>query len=436
MPVKAASPGFAQLSRPRLARVHPRERLFRHLDECLQHPAVWVTGEAGSGKTTLISSYLDARKLPALWYRVGGDDVDAAACCRHLREAVSSAAAGGGSDPPSVAAAKTYGKVPSLRQFFATLYGSLGDSCVLVMDNCQEALSSAAFRSLLVTAASEAPIGIRLMIASRTRPPSNFARLRANAKLVVLENDQLRFTEAESIAVQRLMANTSGVRSVDQMRTLHHLSGGWAVGLKLMQEQQEREVPCGVGGQVASNTAVCDYLAAEVFEDQAATTRRFLLKVAHVPRMTVHVAEELGDRRDAAQLLQALHMSNAFVSVHTVGSELQYEFHPLFREFLLWRAGVDLPAKVRDSVARAAAVLLEQRGDPDAAAQVLIRGKYWEELQSLAIQQAPKLIHHGLNRTLSVWLEAIPEDRLRRDPWLCYWYGTALLPFAAPVAAQ
>ncbi|RDE49148.1 MAG: hypothetical protein DVS81_18240, partial [Candidatus Accumulibacter meliphilus] len=59
---------MAKLSRPRLARVHPRERLFKRLDECLEHPAVWVSGAAGAGKTTLIASYLSARKLPALWY--------------------------------------------------------------------------------------------------------------------------------------------------------------------------------------------------------------------------------------------------------------------------------------------------------------------------------------------------------------------------------
>jgi len=436
MPVEGASPGFTKLSRPRLARVHPRERLFRRLDECLEHSAAWVSGEAGTGKTTLISSYLEVRKLPALWYRVGCADMDATACCHHLQDIVNRAAPGRASAPPIVAAAKTSNKAPSWRQFFGTLYASIGASRVLVMDNSQEALSSAAFRSFLLAAISEASIGIRLIIASRTRPPSDFVRLRANAKLVVLESDELWFTEAESIAVQRLMATTSSVRSVDHMRSLHRLSGGWPAALKLMQEQQKRATPAAVSGRVSIDDAICDYLAAEVFNDHTAATRSFLLKVAHVPLMTVPVAEELGDRLDAAQILQTMHVGNVFSSVHSAAGERQYEFHPLFREFLLLRGRVDLSAKLRDRIARKAAVLLEQRGDLDAAAQVLIRGNYWDELQGLAIQQAPSLIARGLHQSLSAWLENIPDDRLASDPWLCYWYGVALLPFAAAAAAK
>ena len=63
MLLRGRSPGLAKLSRPRLAAVHPRERLFARLDECLEHTAVWVHGVPGAGKTTLVASYLQARKL-------------------------------------------------------------------------------------------------------------------------------------------------------------------------------------------------------------------------------------------------------------------------------------------------------------------------------------------------------------------------------------
>ncbi len=38
------------------------------LDKGRSVPVTWVSDPGGSGKTTLVASWLDARKLPCLWY--------------------------------------------------------------------------------------------------------------------------------------------------------------------------------------------------------------------------------------------------------------------------------------------------------------------------------------------------------------------------------
>jgi ATP/maltotriose-dependent transcriptional regulator MalT len=72
------APELAKLSRPRIYRVSPRERLFRLLDERREHPVVWLSGAPGGGKTGLVASYLEARKLNAVWYHVDPGDADPA----------------------------------------------------------------------------------------------------------------------------------------------------------------------------------------------------------------------------------------------------------------------------------------------------------------------------------------------------------------------
>ena len=68
----------ARSSRPILRKAVPRERLFEQLDRFQDGPVIWVSGPAGSGKTTLVSSYLQDRRIPNLWYQVAEADKDPA----------------------------------------------------------------------------------------------------------------------------------------------------------------------------------------------------------------------------------------------------------------------------------------------------------------------------------------------------------------------
>jgi len=74
MKTKTALP--AKITRPALANVYFRKRLFQKLDAERQCKAVWICGPSGAGKTTLINSYIESHKLPCLWYRVDEGDND------------------------------------------------------------------------------------------------------------------------------------------------------------------------------------------------------------------------------------------------------------------------------------------------------------------------------------------------------------------------
>ena len=77
-PVSSPPVTLAKFSRPRLYNVQKRERLFRLLDERRSHPIIWIAGPPGSGKSTLIASYIDARKIPGMWFQADPGDADPA----------------------------------------------------------------------------------------------------------------------------------------------------------------------------------------------------------------------------------------------------------------------------------------------------------------------------------------------------------------------
>ena len=73
--MKKRLPGLAKLSPPSGGNAVNRGRLFKVLDRALAaKQLVWVVASPGSGKTTLATSYLKARRRPTLWYAMDSGD--------------------------------------------------------------------------------------------------------------------------------------------------------------------------------------------------------------------------------------------------------------------------------------------------------------------------------------------------------------------------
>jgi len=78
-----------KLSPPEMV-CYARERLFHFLDQHLHKTLISITSEGGYGKTTLVSSYLKSRKLPAVWYRLEASDRNPRVFLSNLQEGLCS----------------------------------------------------------------------------------------------------------------------------------------------------------------------------------------------------------------------------------------------------------------------------------------------------------------------------------------------------------
>jgi ATP/maltotriose-dependent transcriptional regulator MalT len=64
----------AKITRPATSGIYARKRLFKLLDSGWDQPLTWISGPAGSGKTTLAASWLDSKQRHSLWYRLDESD--------------------------------------------------------------------------------------------------------------------------------------------------------------------------------------------------------------------------------------------------------------------------------------------------------------------------------------------------------------------------
>src|SRR5262249_3518630 len=113
-----------------------------------------------------------------------------------------------------------------------------------------------------------------------------------------------------------------------------------------------------------------------------------------------------------------------------------YEYHPLFREFLLSRARSGLSRPRLEALQKKAAALSEADGQVENAAELLHSARDAEGLAGLARRHAQVLIEQGRSQILEGWLSKLPAEAYERDPWLDYWRGMCRFWFDPPLARE
>lgn len=424
---------LAKVSRPRARGVSRRERLFQALDAARAHPAVWITGPAGSGKTTLISSYIDERRLPCLWYSVDAGDADLAAFFYYLGLAAKKAAPSKRRPLPLLTPEYLPGLPVFTRRFFEDLFSRPGPPFALVLDNYQDAGNEPGFHETVIGALSVVPEGTVVFVLSRDEPPAAMARLLANGDLGVVGWDELRLTEEESRELVGLRRK-NGI-SGEALSSLHRLTDGWAAGLVLLITGKNfgalgENLPGGF-----DSASVFDYFASEIFAKTDETVRSLLLKTSFLSSIGAELAWHLTGNSHAAQILDRLSRNHYFTIKHRDGGAIFYQYHPLFREFLQARAReVFSPAEI-DAIRVEAALILADSGQTDEAIDLLLLAGRWDEAAGLIMANAQAVAAQGRNKTLEGWLRRLPDERVRQEPWLAYWLALCRMLFN-PVEAR
>ena len=323
---------LAKTTRPTQAGILVRPRLLRRLDLARKKPVTWVWAPPGAGKTTLVASYLAARKTRGLWYQVDEGDADVATFFYYL----GLAAPRRRRPLPLLTPEYRQGVAVFARRFFRELYSRLKLPFTVVFDNYQDVPPDSALHDVMAETVGEIPKGGRLVFISRSDPPPAFARHRVHQHLEILDWSQLRFTPTEAAELARKLAPGRWPR--ETIRSLHDTADGWCAGLVLLLDQLRSEGRASPAPREPSSEVLFDYFAGEIFKKADPTVQDVLLHTAFLPQVTPAMAVALTGETAAGEILTALHEQNYFTNKQAIGGEPVYEYHPLFRDFLLSQA--------------------------------------------------------------------------------------------------
>jgi len=422
---------YAKLTRPRLFEALPRERLFACLDRARERSIVWLVGPPGAGKTTLVASYLEIRKLTGIWYQLDSGDADPATFFYYLRLAERALPRRQKSNGPLPLFTPEF--LPDVagfsRRLFRELFFRLRSSGTLVIDNFQDVAEVSLLHEGLASGLEELPEGVRVFIISRIEPGERYVRFSANRKMEILDWEQLKLTadEAKSIVQSAGVSDRSGVDTVVER------AGGWAAGLILLIEKLRRGGRIDSMGEPDSLQEVFAYFAGQLFDRAAAADRTSLLKLGYLPTVTEGMAEQLTGDTNAKRMLEQLYRRHLFTH-RRQGDEVAYQFHALFRAFLQHRAESDLTPTERTDTQRRAAALLELSGQSEEAMHLYIKAGDFASAESLILGKAASLIAQGRWKVVVDWVGSLPEVRKDSNCWLLHWLGTAQIGVDPPGA--
>jgi LuxR family transcriptional regulator, maltose regulon positive regulatory protein len=289
-----------------------RHRLHALIDAGIEGPLTLVSGPVGSGKTSLLSSWIAAHPRPKsiAWVTVESRGRNVPQFWAHVLASLASTTGGRSGPLAKLAPPRTAGDDRFLSRFIEAV-GGVARPLVLVIDDELETGSREIDR-LIERLAWLAPSSFRLVLATRRRPGMPLARLRAGGQMTEIRGDDLAFTFDEA---RELLSGLDVRLSDGGVEALIERTEGWAVALRFAAralrestdpERFVREFPAG-------DQTVSEYLGEELLARMPIDLQRFLLRTSVADRLTLELAEELAGA-DAKRHLTVLRRERSVVA--------------------------------------------------------------------------------------------------------------------------
>jgi LuxR family transcriptional regulator, maltose regulon positive regulatory protein len=393
-----------------------RPHLLQALDASSQARLVLVSAPAGSGKTTLVATWVARNHPHAAWLSIEPSDDDPLVFLTYLIEAFRTLDASLGERAHSLV--QTLPR-PRLDVILATLVSDLTESAldaVLILEDYHE-LQNAAVHRMTTQLIERLPPSITVVIITRSDPPLPLSRLRVREQLVEIRASDLRFRPDEVRMVVEQIAGKS-FSSLD-LTKLTLKTEGWAAGVQLagLAMRKIEDSASFIDAFSGTNAYVADYLADEVLATLESEDEDFLIRTSALKRMTGALCDAVLGRSDGSVVLDRLSRENMFL-VPLDSERLWFRYHHLFGDLLRRRLLSRSDDTYVESVATAS-VWSENQGMADDAVAYAHMANDIERVSMLTARYGIQALAEGNAVTAAKWIGLLPQSLVRSSPDHC-----------------
>jgi LuxR family maltose regulon positive regulatory protein len=382
---------------------------------------ILVCAPAGYGKTTLISSWTAASRLPTAWLSLDAGDNDPTRFLMHFITAVQTHHSDFGKIIIDMLSCTPPAPVTGLMRSLVNQLCSLPERLCVIMDDLH-LVSGEAVSEVITFLVDNQPPQLQLIFASRNDPPFSLARLRGQRQLLEYRASDLRFTLQEAQAFCNDVMHFD--LSDNQVETLTTRTEGWIVGLQLAAVSMLNNADKSgfIDSFAGNHRHVTDFLLDEVLRSRSTDVQNFLLQTSLLERFNASLCDAVTGRDDSRAMIDEMERTNMFI-VGLDHQRLWYRYHHLFTSLLHSRLEQTYPAQVKALHQRAS----QWFSDNDLVAEAIhhaIKAADFVFAAELIEKHGGALFSHGRITTVLGWTDQLPREVLEKRPVLsilCAW---------------
>jgi LuxR family maltose regulon positive regulatory protein len=312
-----------------------RPGLYETLNTGLGRKLILVSAPAGFGKTTIVSDWIDQKRIPAAWISLDNGDNDPVVFLSYIISAVGSLHSPFGEGALRLLNSPNSPSSESVASLLINEIISIDKNFLLVLDDFHLIKSSEVLR--LVTYLLEHISGnIHIIILTRSDPALSVSRLRSQNQLVEIRSSDLGFS-ADEIGVLFNKKLRMGLSDED-VSSLKEKTEGWIAGLQLVaiSMRGREDLSEFIRELKGDNRYIMDYLMEEVLKIQPDDIKEFLIKTSVLEQMCAPLCDSLLARDDSHIVLDILEKNNMFI-IPLDEQRTWYRYHHLFAGLLKQR---------------------------------------------------------------------------------------------------
>ena len=397
-----------------------RKSLYDKLEQCADLGVIFVRGGAGTGKTTLLSSFIRETGLKNVgWLSLDASNTNVYSFWLYFTAAVNSFLE---DEDGFLSLMRSNLDVSHMENLLTILINRLcGEKdYYLVLDDVH-CLNDEALIRTFEYFINAMPENFHLFMLSREDPPVYLGALAVSGRLLFIDGRQMQLSPEEGLIFLKQTMRLTG--SDEELIKLNNYAEGWIGGLQLAAAAEAAGRHSGellrAGGGIAA-----EYLTREIYGSLTQNEQEFLLGTGFLSYFDAELCTLLFDGFTNSQfdeIIEALIKKNLFIICIDEQNGV-YRYHNILSEYLTQRF-LNMPEKDKKAYYIRSAKAFERRRDVEEALREYCAADDYENLLRAAKSMGGKI---------EAWsyLDKVPVEKLIRDADLaaqCFLYNLGKL---------